>query len=87
LAGTAQEVIKNHAAFTWSIADLLRGDYKQSEYGESSCPWGWGSEFIPVPAARTEVRSQEPGSGTDCRALLGTSCSPVFGPYTPLHGG
>jgi hypothetical protein len=22
---------KNHAAFIWSVADLLRGDYKQSE--------------------------------------------------------
>src|SRR5262249_27135415 len=26
--------IRNHAAFIWSIADLLRGDYKQSEYGK-----------------------------------------------------
>ncbi len=24
--------IKNHAAFIWSVADLLRGDDKQSEY-------------------------------------------------------
>jgi hypothetical protein len=24
---------RNHAAFIWSIADLLRGDYKQSEHG------------------------------------------------------
>ena len=23
--------IRNHAAFIWSVADLLRGDYKQSE--------------------------------------------------------
>ena len=23
---------KNHAAFIWSVTDLLRGDYKQSEY-------------------------------------------------------
>jgi type I restriction enzyme M protein len=22
--------IQNHAAFIWSVADLLRGDYKQS---------------------------------------------------------
>jgi hypothetical protein len=28
------ESIKNHAAFIWSVADLLRGDYKQSEYGK-----------------------------------------------------
>ncbi|CAN5434153.1 hypothetical protein BH24ACT7_BH24ACT7_06640 [soil metagenome] len=26
--------IDNHAGFIWSVADLLRGDYKQSEYGK-----------------------------------------------------
>lgn len=31
-------VIKNHAAFIWSVADLLRGDYKQSEYGKVVLP-------------------------------------------------
>src|SRR5204862_1917941 len=30
--------IKNHAAFVWSVADLLRGDYKQSEYGRVILP-------------------------------------------------
>ena len=30
--------IKNHAAFIWSVADLLRGDYKQSEYGKVVMP-------------------------------------------------
>ncbi len=30
--------IKNHAAFIWSVADLLRGDYKQSEYGRVVMP-------------------------------------------------
>ena len=32
------EVIRNHAAFIWSVADLLRGDYKQSEYGKVILP-------------------------------------------------
>ena len=32
------ESIKNHAAFIWSVADLLRGDYKQSEYGKVVLP-------------------------------------------------
>ncbi len=32
------ETIKNHAAFIWSVADLLRGDYKQSEYGKVVMP-------------------------------------------------
>lgn len=26
--------INNHAGFIWSVADLLRGDYKQSDYGK-----------------------------------------------------
>src|SRR3954454_23973387 len=30
--------IRNHAAFIWSIADLLGGDYKQSEYGRVILP-------------------------------------------------
>jgi len=32
------EVIRNHGAFIWSVADLLRGDYKQSEYGKVILP-------------------------------------------------
>jgi type I restriction enzyme M protein len=38
LALTASETIRNHAAFIWSVADLLRGDYKQSEYGRVVLP-------------------------------------------------
>lgn len=30
--------IKNHADLIWSVADLLRGDYKQSEYGKVILP-------------------------------------------------
>src|SRR5258708_1639550 len=30
--------IKNHASFIWAVADLLRGDYKQSEYGKVILP-------------------------------------------------
>ena len=29
---------QDHAAFIWSVADLLRGDYKQSEYGKVILP-------------------------------------------------
>ena len=35
MSGTA---IKNHAGFIWSVADLLRGVYKQSEYGRVILP-------------------------------------------------
>src|SRR5947209_14178131 len=38
LAMAQTETIRNHAAFIWSIADLLRGDYKQSEYGKVILP-------------------------------------------------
>jgi type I restriction enzyme M protein len=34
----AETSTKNHAAFIWSVADLLRGDYKQSEYGKVILP-------------------------------------------------
>src|SRR5690349_9888962 len=30
--------VRTHAAFIWSVADLLRGDYKQSEYGRVILP-------------------------------------------------
>jgi type I restriction enzyme M protein len=35
---SAAESVRNHAAFIWSVADLLRGDYKQSEYGKVILP-------------------------------------------------
>jgi type I restriction enzyme M protein len=35
---TPSETIRNHAGFIWSVADLLRGDYKQSEYGRVILP-------------------------------------------------
>ena len=31
-------MIRNHAPFIWSVADLLRGDYKQSENGRVILP-------------------------------------------------
>ena len=30
--------VREHSAFIWSVADLLRGDYKQSEYGRVILP-------------------------------------------------
>lgn len=29
---SASDTFRNHVAFIWSVADLLRGDYQQSEY-------------------------------------------------------
>src|SRR5207237_2553677 len=38
MAGNDSAAIKNHAAFIWAVADLLRGDFKQSEYGKVILP-------------------------------------------------
>jgi type I restriction enzyme M protein len=35
---TASSRINNHAGLIWAVADLLRGDYKQSEYGRVILP-------------------------------------------------
>ena len=35
---TESGIIKNHAAFIWSVADLLRGNYRRSEYGKVILP-------------------------------------------------
>ena len=34
----SNEAVNNHAGFIWSVADLLRGVYKQSEYGRVILP-------------------------------------------------
>jgi len=33
-----ETAIRSYAAFIWSVADLLRGDYKRSEYGKVILP-------------------------------------------------
>jgi type I restriction enzyme M protein len=38
VASDSLAAVKNHAAFIWSVADLLRGDYRRSEYGRVILP-------------------------------------------------
>ena len=38
ISNSESETTRNHAALIWSVADLLRGDYKQSEYGKVILP-------------------------------------------------
>jgi type I restriction enzyme M protein len=38
MATKNDEVIRNHAAFIWSVADLLQGDYKPYESGKVILP-------------------------------------------------
>ena len=35
----SQDTIKTNAAYIWSIAEILRGDFKQSEYGKIVLPF------------------------------------------------
>jgi hypothetical protein len=47
--------IKSLGSFVWSIAELLRGDFKQSEYGKVILPFveplsGVGSDGTATPA-------------------------------------
>jgi type I restriction enzyme M protein len=37
-SSVSDDIIRNHADFIWSVADLLRGDYKRSEYGKVILP-------------------------------------------------
>ena len=37
-AAASHSAPNNHAGLIWAIADLLRGDYKQSEYGRAILP-------------------------------------------------
>ena len=38
-SGMAKAEVQSLSAFIWSVADLLRGDYKQSEYGKVILPF------------------------------------------------
>ena len=56
---TGEPGIDNHAAFIWSVADLLRGDYRQSEYGRVILPFTvlrrLGCVLDPVKIRTTEA--------------------------------
>lgn len=44
--------INEQANFIWSIADLLRGDFKQSEYGKVILPFIGVSGLMDYPCSR-----------------------------------
>ncbi len=73
----------NHArsSFIWSVADLLRGDYKQSEYGRvilavrASLGYCWPPRFaryICSSLRRKSSGSDSPGLATACPTLMET---------------
>ena len=68
------EQINNHAGFIWSVADLLRGDYKQSEYGRVILPLTvlrrLDCVLDPVKAAMLEKHEQVKGKVQNFGPLL-----------------
>ena len=67
-----ESTIKNHAAFIWSVADLLRGDYKQSEYGKVILPLTvlrrLDCVLEPTKAAVLDASREPEGPGRERRA-------------------
>ena len=66
---SSTESINNHAAFIWSVADLLRGDYKQSEYGKVMLPMvvlrRLDCVLVPAKKAVRERNETLKGSGIE----------------------
>jgi type I restriction enzyme M protein len=70
----SRDQINNHAGFIWSVADLLRGDYKQSEYGRVILPLTvlrrLDCVLDPVKPAMLEKHQQVKGKVTNFGPLL-----------------
>ena len=58
------ENVRQLANFIWSVADLLRGDYKQADYGKVI----GHSAFYRIAAVGLRFRAYE----RDCHGLLRT---------------
>jgi type I restriction enzyme M protein len=50
------------ANFIWSVADLLRGDYKQADYGKVILPLTWALSVTTSPFSASEKETKK-GSG------------------------
>ena len=86
--------IQNHAAFIWSVADLLRGDYKQSEYGKVilplvvlrrlDCVLEPTKDAGPRPAREARGQGRERRAGPRRRSPASSSTTPRARPSTKL---
>ena len=65
---------QNLSAFIWSVADLLRGDYKQSDYGKVILPFTvlrrLDCVLEPTKAAVLEAKTLREGQGLDPEPFL-----------------
>ena len=64
----------SHAAFIWSVADLLRGDYKQSDYGKVILPFTVLRRLDCVLEATKPAVLKESGA----RKALGAAAAPFL---------
>ncbi|HVL80651.1 MAG TPA: class I SAM-dependent DNA methyltransferase [Actinomycetota bacterium] len=82
------ETIRNHAAFIWSVADLLRGDYKQSEYGRVILPMvvlrRLDCVLEPTKAKVLETARKLTGQVENMRPLLEKAAGEQFYNTSPL---
>ena len=64
----------NLSAFIWSVADLLRGDYKQSDYGKVILPFTvlrrLDCVLEPTKAAVLEEKALRESQGLDPEPFL-----------------
>lgn len=81
--------IKNHAALIWSVADLLRGDYKQSEYGKVILPLvvlrRLDCVLEPTKAAVLERHRQLSGKIENLEPVLRTAAEQKFYNTSPPY--
>ena len=64
----------NLSSFIWSVADLLRGDYKQSEYGKVILPFTVLRRLdcvleVTKPAVLVELAKRDKATDTSARYL------------------
>ena len=62
----------NLSSFIWSVADLLRGDYKQSEYGKVILPFTVLRRLdcvleVTKPAVLVELAKRDKATDTSAR--------------------
>ena len=83
------ENIKNHAAFIWSVADLLRGDYKASEYGRVVLPLTvlrrLDCVLEPTKAKVLDTASRLAGKVENVDPVLCQASGEQFFNTSPLH--
>ena len=72
----------NLSAFIWSIADLLRGDYKQSDYGKVILPFTvlrrLDCVLKPTKAAVLEKKALREGQGLDPEPFMLRKAGQLF---------